>query len=314
MKPTTKHGAFLLKKHSFFKLAALSLIAASFFSCKSTPDLAPVDAFELLDSDAALYLTVPVQANQEFVTAAVRKIANVAESDAQKIAERLDTAYIAIDSKNELQLSASGNIPTSFVGLALSEKNGWQAGAVEGQLAYTHKQTGYQLCLPSSSNAFLSRDISPMVEKFNRIAYADFPAEKVPAEVAQNSENQQKLLSETIGEKQFQYLHEKLTGDIMLYSPNPRIFIKNFIGALDVNTSVTSVYANLSQYRGVKEQFNVKMILNLADARTVKATIALLKVGFFGSAIPAKVVQTGQSQITITDLPVTQAQLLSVLR
>ena len=293
-------------------LTVLLALSANFFSCKSTPDLAPVDAFELLDSDAALYLTVPVQANQEFVTAAVRKIANVAESDAQKIAERLDTAYIAIDSKNELQLSASGNIPTSFVGLALSEKNGWQAGAVEGQLAYTHKQTGYQLCLPSSSNAFLSRDISPMTKKFNRIAYADFPAEKVPAEVAQNSENQQKLLSETLSEFQFKYLHENIASDIMLYSPNPQAFLRNFMSGVNVGVPVSSAYAKLTKYEESSGGFNVTLVLNLSDSRTIKATAAAMKLAFFPIAV--KIAQTGQSQLTISDLPVSQKQLLSMIR
>ena len=259
-----------MKKHNSFKAikfavgAALLALSANFFSCKSTPDLAPVDAFELLDGDAALYLTLPVQANADFVTSAIQKVAKVAQSDASKITERLDLAYVAVGQGGDLQLSASGNIPQSFLGLALNEKNGWKTSVIESQMAYTHTQTGYTLCLPSSSNAFLSQKIEPMTKRFNKIAYADFSDEilaknkKLNSDSILSSKNSDvKILSETLSEKNYKFLHENLKDEIMLYSPNPRAFIKNMLGALDVNTSISSVYATLSQYRGVKEQFNV---------------------------------------------------------
>ena len=284
-----------------------------FFSCKSTPDLAPVDAFDLLSTDAALYMTVPVQANQEFAASAIQKVAKVAESDAKKIIERLDFAYISIDSKNELQLSAGGNIPTTLAGLALTEKNGWTAGAVENQAVYTQKQTAYQLCLPSSSNAFLSRDISPMAKKFNQIAYGG--GEKKSAEndlSATVSENREKLLSETLDAYQFKFLHENLGADIMLYSPNPPVFLRNFLGGVEVGVPVSSLYAKLSKYEEYSGGFNVTLVLNLNDARTIKAVAASMKLAFFPIAV--KIEQTGEKQLTITDLPVSQRQLLSMIK
>ena len=311
----TRHGASRLRKRSpFAALASCALGAFLLASCKSAPDLAPVDPFDLLGAGAALYLTVPVQANQEFVSAAVQRVSGSSASDAKKIAERLDIAYISVGTDGGIQFSAGGNIPTSFVGFALSEKNGWSAGAIDGQTVYTHNQTFFQLCLPSSSNAFLSHDIAPMVRRFNKVAYADFPAEKLPAMRGDSSVSSEKLLSESLGERQFKFLHENISSDIMLYAPSPHDFIRGFLGGVDVNTTVSSIYASLSQYRGVKEQFNVKLILNLSDARTVKATVALLKMAFFGGGVPAKVVQSGQSQITITDLPVTQKQIIAMLR
>lgn len=273
--------------------------ASLLFSCKSTPDLAPVDPIELLDGDAALYLMVPVQANQEFVAAAIQKAAKASEDDAKKIAERLDTAYIAIASNGELQFSADGKIPVSFAGMALSEKNGWKAGMIDQQVFYTHQQTQYQLCIPSSSNAFLSHNIEPMVKRFNRIAYSD------PAATAEP------LLSESLSEAKYRFLHENASPDILLYSPNPASFIKVFLGS-SIQPPVDSITATLSQYRGVKDQFNVKFIINMSDPRTVKATIVLLKTVLFG--VPAKITQTGQSQITITDLPVSKVRLLSMMR
>ncbi|WP_294429493.1 hypothetical protein [uncultured Treponema sp.] len=298
-----------MRRLKLAKLAAVAVITASFFSCKSAPELNPVDAFDVLEPGLAMYLSVPVQPNIDFVTLAVQNLAKISENDARKITERLETAYIAVDSDGEIQLSASGNIPTAFVGLALREKNGWKGGIVEQQTVYTHQQTQYQLCLPSSSNAFLSRKIEPMVKKYNDIAFATFQENK-PSKVEAYNLN---LLSSRLTEKTYRFLHEELAADIKLYSPKPQVFTKVFLGS-EIGVPVNSVFAELSQYQGVKEQFNVKLILNLAEARTVKATIAMMKIAFFGSGIPAKITQTGPSQITIIDLPVTQEQIFFLIR
>lgn len=290
-----------MKKHKSFKLAEIllfCLIFASLISCKSTPDLAPVEPLELLDGDAALYLSIPVQANAEFLSSAIQKIAGLEPSDAQKITERLDLAHVALGRDGELQFSASGKIPTSFLGFALNEKKGWSPGVREGQTFYTHKQSLYQLCLPSSSNAFLSHNIDRMIRRFNKIAWSESSASD-------------KLLSESLGEKQYQFLHDIKSSDILLYAPLPKAFISSFLGK-EINFPLESIYAILSQYRGVKEQFNVSLTLNLSDSRTTKACAALLKTSLFG--VPAKVFQSGQKQITITDLPLTQKRILSMIR
>lgn len=306
----------MLKKRKFFaqKALAVALFAAAsvfLFSCKSTPDLAPVDPFDLLRTDAALYLSVPVPQNIDFVTRAIQKFAGTSESDAKKIAERLELAYVAVGAKGDVQFSAKGNIPVKMAGLVLTEKNGWKGGTSSGQVYFTHSRSRYELCLPSSSNAFLSYDIAPMIQKYNRFAYADFPPEKLTAEQTSSISSSEKLLSETLSPTSYKFLHENASADIVAFSPNPKPFIKSFVG-FDVNVGVNSVYAVLSQYRGVESQFTVKLILNLSDARTVKATTVLLKTAMFG--MPAKVVQSGQSQITITDLPVPREKILSMLQ
>lgn len=290
-----------MKKLNLTRLAAAVLVVAGLFtSCKSTPDIAPVDPFELLDGDAALYLSVPVQANREFVTSAIQKVAHVEESDAEKITDRLDTAFVAISALGQVQLSASGKLPSTMLGFALSEKNGWRSGVYNEQVYYTHQPSLYQLCIPSSSNAFLSYDIAPMINRFNKVAFP-LNTEVVDA----------KLLSQGLSESIFSFLHDNKSPDILMYSPLPKSFIKSFLGS-DITPPVDSMFAVLSQYRGVKEQFNVRLVINLSDPRTCKATCALLKTMLFG--IPAKIVQTGQKQITITDLPVSKDRLLSMLR
>ena len=104
-------------------------------------------------------------------------------------------------------------------------------------------------------------------------------------------------------------MHDIKSSDILVYSPYPKALVRSFIGS-EVNTPVSSIYAVFSQYRGVKEQFNVKLILNLSDPRTTKACAALIKTALFG--VPASVFQTGPQQITIADLPLPQKQILSM--
>ena len=302
-----------MKKLNFLRLALITLVGAGLlFSCKSTPDLEPVNAFDLLDSDAALYLSVPVQANSEFVTEAVKKLAGASEKDAQKIVERLDMAYLAIGLNGEIQLSVTGKIPQSFLGMALNEKKGWKSSALDGHVIYTHQSSLYQLSLPSASNAFLSHNIEPMVKRYNRLSYLG-RAEEVVTEESSEVSNES-LASDVLGNGVYQFLQ----GDgaqgasITMYSPLPQSFLKSFLGATDVKTPVKNVSAVLSPYRDGNSLFAVKLTLNLSDARTVKATCALLKVALFG--IAAKIAQTGETQITITDLPISRARILSLIR
>ncbi|WP_407427532.1 lipoprotein [Treponema sp.] len=287
-----------MKKLNILKALALALGVSAFFSCKSTPDLNPVDAFELLDGEGVMYLTVPVKSNSEFVSSAIQKIAKTEEKDAEKITERLDIAYIEISADSEIKLSASGKIPTNFVGMALNEKNGWKVNVIDNQTVYTHQQTLYQLCMPSSSNAFISHYIEPMVQKFNEIAYSQ-----------QNFENIN-IQSSAVTEKAYQFLHEKISSDIMIYAPVPKAFIKAFIGA-DVKAPVDSIYAVLTPLSNGKE-FGLKIIIGLSDSRTVKAACAALKLALF--PIPAKIVQTASQQITITDITLSKKEVLSLIR
>ncbi|MCR4823191.1 MAG: hypothetical protein K5873_10015 [Treponema sp.] len=299
-----------MKKLNLLKTAAALLASAVLLSsCKSSPDLAPVEPLELLDGDSALYLSIPVQANSDFISSAISKIAGLTEGDSQKIAERLDMAFLSIKNNGSFQFSASGNLPVKYAAMALNDKNGWQGGLKGGQVCYTHRQTSYQLCLPSSSNAFLSSDIAPMVDRFNRLAYAAFTEEDLSPEQKSSLAASAKVFSQTMDSRIYSYLHDNNSPDILMYAPDPSAFVKSFIGR-EINTNVDSLFAVLSQYRGVKEQFNVKLTVNLQDPRTVKATTALLKTLLFG--VPAKVVQTGQKQITITDLPVTKKRIISL--
>ena len=116
------------------------------------------------------------------------------------------------------------------------------------------------------------------------------------------------LVSNTMVESAYKLLHDDLATDMVIYAPLPRAFLRSFIGS-DIKTPVDSIVALLSRKDLNSKQYNVKLIITMSDHRTVKATCALLKTLLF--PIPAKIQQTGQSQITVTDLPVAQSKILS---
>ncbi|MBR1722978.1 MAG: hypothetical protein IJ727_10940 [Treponema sp.] len=293
-----------MKKLRSLKLAALILVAVSFFSCKSIPDFEPVEPIELLDGDAAVYMSIPVQANRDFVNRAISRIGRIAEADAEKVSQRLEVAYISIDAEGALQLSASCDIPTTFLGFVLTEKNGWKKSETEGVPFYTHTLTAYQLCVPSNENLFLSKDIKDALCRFNILSRPDL--------YVADGNKRVKSFDELLREKGYAFLHENNSPDIKLYSPDPSYLINAFFGPVGIKSTVSSVYAVLSQYKGVKNQFNATLILNLSDSRTVKATIGLLKIGLFG--LPVRITATGERQITITDFPISSDKMLSFIR
>lgn len=186
--------------------------------------------------------------------------------------------------------------------LPLQKKKGWKTSVIDNQTVYENGLNSFQLCLPSSSNVFLSKNILPMINKFNDIAYA---------EIKETGEKESESFSSLIDPAAYNFLHGNSSPDILIYSPEPNFLISSLIGA-ELALPLVSLYGSLSQYRGVKDQFNVKLILNLTDPRTVRACTALLKTAMFG--IPAKIEQTGLKQITISDLPLSQKSLLSFFR
>ena len=59
------------------------------------------------------------------------------------------------------------------------------------------------------------------------------------------------------------------------------------------------------------DKYGVTLVLEMADSRTIKAAIRILQVALFGT--PAKIEQSGSSQISITDLTLTWTEILTLI-
>ena len=123
-----------MKKHnSLLCIAALCVLFLVLYtvSCKTVPTAPAADMFTLFDSDADLYLRIPVRSNEAFVSALAR--AWLPSLDArwlQKLMKRTSVLYAAffVQQKDKgktdvlFQLAAEGSYPALFFTAALSKK------------------------------------------------------------------------------------------------------------------------------------------------------------------------------------------------
>lgn len=270
---------------------AFFFLALLFFGCKSAPIVNPVDPAELLSSDRAIYMTVPVQPNEEFVVRAVEKIAGCSEKDARKIAERTEKIYISVGSLGEVELAAKGDFPSNMIGFALTEKKGWKKTTFKEYQYFTGTQSSYQISLPSPEVAVVAQNIEPMLEKYDDAANND-------------------LHQVSMDEEIYAFLENEESGSIEVFAPVPKAFIRTFIGA-NVNSPVQSISGTFTNISAEKE-FGLKLSVKMNDPRTMKAAVAALKIALF--PIPAKVVQSGESTISVTDITLGYDELLKFMK
>lgn len=281
----------MLKRNISFLSVAFFLLSLFFFGCKSAPLVNPVDPAELLSSGRAIYMTIPVQPNEEFVVRAVKKIAGCSEKDARKIAGRIEKIYISIGTLGEVELAAKGDFPSNMVGFALTEKKGWKKTSFKEYQYYTGAKSAYQISLPSPKVAVVAQDIEPMLEKYDDAANND-------------------LHQASMDEEIYAFLENGGSGSIEVFAPVPKAFIRTFIGA-NVTSPVQNMSGTFTNISAQKE-FGLKLSVKMSDPRTVKAAAAALKLALF--PVPAKVVQSGESTISITDITLDYDELLKFMK
>lgn len=280
-------------KSRILNLAAAVFVAAGLFftGCKSAPLENTVDPVELLSDDGAIYLTVPVGPNRDFVKQAVMRLASCSESDAEKITDRTDNIYICIGRNGNVELSCSGDFPSKMIGLALSEKNGWTKNTYNEYKYFKNRRSSYEISLPSSSAAIISVNVETMLSRYDECANNDLHSVSMDKDV-------------------YAFLKSENSADIQIFSPLPKVFVKTFIGA-DVNAPVESITGSFSRLKQGSE-FGLKITVKMSDPKTVKAAAAALKIALF--PVPAKIVQTGYLEITVTDITLGFDDLLKFMR
>ena len=159
-----------MKKHnSLLFIAALCVLFLVLYtvSCKTVPTASAADMFTLFDSDADLYLRIPVRSNEAFVSALARAwLPSLDARSLQKLMKRTSVLYAAffVQQKDKgktdvlFQLAAEGSYPALFFTAALSKKNGWtNAFQTEKDRVYPHKnwQYGIEAANPDSTHIFI---------------------------------------------------------------------------------------------------------------------------------------------------------------
>lgn len=277
-------------KHKFARIAAsVACLAAIFFvSCKSTPKPETISPFSLLSSDNVLYVHVPVQYHKEFVKEALIRMMDADENDAGKISSRIRDLYIGNRSVSGFEISALGNFPENVLKLSLTEKKGWKSKKFQEYNYYLQNSTGIQLSIPTIENAIISSNVEEMLGR-----------------IKDNSEGAEANVSEDL----LEYLTSDISEDIRFISPSPNLFFKSFFGA-NLTLGIEKIKGAFSSNSSKKNEYDVKLILEMADPRTVKAGTRILQLAFSNNA---KISQTGESQITVSDLTFTWDEILALI-
>ena len=287
---------FPLLKRNFACVAASLLCFAAIFlsSCASTPKREPVAPLSLLGSDDALYVCVPVDSHKEFVTRALIKLMALKKSDCEKITGRINDLYIGTKFGSGFEVSASGQFPPNYAKASLTEKNGWEAYTYRSYDYFVQKSSAMELSVPCAENIMLSYKISDLLDRFDA-------AQSGSAGAADENESyaQTKAFLESNGSR-----------DILFVSSRPDLFFYAFTGT-KLTLGVDKIKGTFFDVPQAAETYGVNLILEMADTRTIKAAIRLLQMALFGT--PAKITQTGDSQISVTDITLTWDEILDLI-
>lgn len=294
-------GRFLKGKILFTSL----FFVLSFFSCKSTPKIEPVDILNLIDGDAPFLIYIPANSNQKFVEYAMVKMAGMKEGDAKTIASRSKNIAISTNSDGEFQIALEGSYPKIGLNIALAEKKGWKQ-SLSTQTAlpmeyYSSEQFGIQVASPESSVLFVAANVAPILKRY----VSEQRRLILKAEEIQDSEDS-KVLSDEI----YNFLKDNDGKEIHFYSQNPAAFVKNFLGKV-VSLGLVTLSGSLVESNADKT-FALKLDLTLSSSAVAKASVKMLKLALF--PIPAKIVQTGETSVQITDISLTYNQLLNLIK
>ncbi|MBP5175187.1 MAG: hypothetical protein ILP07_04640 [Treponema sp.] len=111
----------------FYILLAVSMILLA--GCNSSGNVGfESSTLNLLGKNNSVYMKVPVKEYPELTKKIMMEKASLSESNASMVVSRITNLYAGLDFSNggqKLEMAAEGNFPSSFAGLALTEKRGW---------------------------------------------------------------------------------------------------------------------------------------------------------------------------------------------
>lgn len=307
----TKNGEFLLTKHNKWLsgvLGAFVLIASGIsVACKSTPSVSEVDPLELLDSKSAFYIRIPKDVDSKLISRMLQNnLEGLSESEAQKVAERIDTVYLGLKKSKrnvDFQISSLCSFPKIAVSSAFSKKNGWTSdklvleGADKKNISYTiYNNSGILAAFPSESVALIGNSVPSMVERYHNIS------QKI--EFEDNfliDENIHDWLSYENG------LHDE---QIRFYASKPQSFLTTLIGA-NLNFKLIYVKGFLVNDLKNENQFVTELEFEFRDSRVIVAAQAMLEVAF--GLTDSSVRRTSDTHLVVSGIRINKNQLYKIL-
>ncbi|MCR5612475.1 hypothetical protein [Treponema sp.] len=268
----------LLGKSVFVLAACLAacLTAAFFAGCKSAPvtALESVNAFDVLDDDAALYLSIPAKENSDLLEQFISSLKlGVSESDAKMIVSKLNTVYASFGSKADKKrvcISCDANIPDSVS--AILKSSGYTEKTVEFDSVYGtntpykyYSSNTLEMAFPSSRNALISKSVVPLIKNY---AFEEMVANGCVDFV-------QEYKADWLDSDLYKWLTFD-TNAIHFYIVRPQSFLSNLLGSAVSSKTFKLNYAKGEFTKLANSKYGLTLDLNFQDPKYIKPAMSLL--------------------------------------
>ena len=303
LKQMIKHGALLLKKHSFFLLTVMAVLLA--WSCKSVPQTAfrQVKAIELIDNNSSFYIAIPKTADSDLIERIIKNnVKNISESDVNLITSHIDKVYCGLNRhKNsiEIQSAIDASVPLKMIPKILSPKNGWQKRqykAESSQIQYpVYDYSGLQMAFPSVNICCIGRGMDFMLDKYDSISSlpADdtSPCYEVPDDL-------------------YDYL-DNAKEEIRFYANKPQSFLTILTGA-QLNLNLVDVKGSFVTDQLHPSQYILKLHFKFKSEKMLKAGRTLLVLAF-GLTNSQSMIGESENELIIDGIKLDKQQLYKLL-
>ena len=273
-----------------------------------------VNAFDTLDSDSLVYLSVPVGVHSELTTSLLKKMIDSDLSDKyiKNVTDSIERVYVGLGTasdKNRIQIACDGTVSTASK-LALSSSDNFTKKVQNVNTAgiyqvYTEKKSGMQLCNPGSDLILIGTDITPQLQKYDSEANSQIMAD-VLSGVSENSNNRAWKESEP-----YKFIGDSSVNTVHLYMSKPLSFITNLLG-----TSLSSAIFQLNYIEGEftklpSEKYSVDLNMEFSKESLIPKAVAFLKVALLMT--DAKISTSDSNHLTVTGVQVSLSQMQNML-
>lgn len=309
-----KRTDFRFANKGVLAFGAACLAAFLFFaSCASVggPSV-KVNAFDTLDSDALVYLGVPVHVHSELTNSLVKTMVGSDLSDKyiKNVTDSIERLYIGIGSPSDrqrLQIACDGTVSTaSKLALATSGYFSKKMQSVSSTGIYpvfTENRSGVQLCAPGSDIVLISPDITSQLKRYDVEANSQI----VSSFVSVDNMNE----VDWKDSEAYKFVGDAKTNNIRLYMNRPLSFITNLLG-----TSLSSSIFQLNYIEGEFEKlptgkYSVDLNMEFSKDNLISKAAAFLKVALLMT--DSKVVQNDERHLSVRGIQVSLSQMQKML-
>ena len=310
----TVFGSPIGARSTKMAVIALSAICAAalfaFASCASAPKEPAVQgvrvkAFDTLETDALVYLSVPVAAHKELSGGLLKKMigSDVSDKYVNEALSSVDKVYIGLGSrsdKSRLQIACDGSVSAASK-FALS-KSDWfdkKTAAVGGAAfpVFVEKKSGVQLCAPRNDLILIASDIDPQLKRYDS---------ELSAQDAEGADGRGWKDGEA-----YKYVGENETDNVRLYMNRPLSFITNLLG-----TALSSAIFQLNYIKGdfsrlPSGKYSVDLNMEFSRDNLIGKAAAFLKVALLMT--DSKVTELDARHLSVTGIQVSLAQMQNML-